>query len=535
MKILTHALIFLSLSGLYSCTEQISEEIQNNATAAPSSGSGGSTPDIETSAIRIINTANSTRSYIMHKAGSLDEACELQAPSGGFDAATYANNDPDTVIDCILDAEEFDLYFSGAELEVQVDDNLCEYVQYRPFKYFQWQPGSTGILAGSLAAPSKVVHKVECDAFCSTDVTYNALCGNSYASTAGFPTLSNQYVSEDDLLTSALCEFDYSDEDDGNGNTGPNCDEGKYRTTTYNLIEDPGTPGTCIVAEVTSEDTSCGGSLLNCYGGNATDILPADKTAEIYQNLELESLTFPIQMNSPFSKDEHTNLNIVNFSRICSSTSSTKVDSDFDVSLVDLLGSEVETMTSTNTYQPVAVDIEEDGVIDHYIYADHPFRGRAVASNPRDDVSPYYSVRCLDRARDTKAQIRIFVREWDRTFTSSNLFLGRLSDVNQGLNARMDSSGEQEPGRPWNNFLDWDDFLGDWDLNSLSDSNPNDGYGVFDPVFVDNQCRDINTGYCFDDFSGTADPAFTNQTTCEAASMDHYWIPSRDGFPEFTK
>lgn len=534
MKVWTQLFILLIFGSLISCTEEISEEIQNEATATPSSGSGGSPSTASTPSLRIVNKKNSNLSYFMHKAGSITEACELKSPSGGFDAADYANNDPDTVVDCILDAEEFDLYFDGAELEVQVDDNLCEYVQYKPFKYYQWQPGTTGIKAGSLLAPTKVIHEVICDEVCAADPAFTAVCDRTYASTTGFPALTNEYTNEDNLKSSALCAFDYSDEKFGI-NSGPNCDEGKYRTTTYNLIDDVDNPGTCIISEITDLDTDCGGNMFSCYGGNSTDVLPLDRTSTVTQNLELSSLEIELKMDSPFSKDELTNLNIVNFSRICSSTSNTKVDSDFDVALVNLIGSEVETMPPTTTYQPVAVDVEEDGVIDHYIYADHPFKGRGLFSSPRKDISPYYSVRCLDRARDTKAQIRIFIREWDRTFNSSNLFLSRISDVNQGVNARMDADGEQEPGTSWNNFLDWDDFLGDYDLSSTSDSNSNDGRGTFDPVFIDNQCTDINTGYCFDGLSGLSDAGFTNETTCAAASVNHYWIPSRDGFPEFIK
>lgn len=535
MNVWTQLFILLIFGSMISCTEEISDEIQNEATSTPSSGGGDSSTLVETPSIRVVNTKDSLLSYVMHKAGTQNEACELVSPAGGFDAENYSNNDPDTVIDCVLDAEEFDLYFEGAALEIQVDSNLCEYVQYRPFKYFQWQPGTTGITAGSTTAPSKVVHEVICDDICAADITYSAVCGKSFATTAGFPALSNEYTDEDDLETSALCAFDYSDETNSDGDQGPNCDEGKFRRTTYNLLNDPNNPGTCIIDNISDEDTSCGGSRLNCYGGNATDVLEQDEVSLITQNLALDSLTIPVEMDSPFSKGEDTNLNIVNYSRICSSTSNTKLDSDFDVALTNLLGNEIETMTPTTAYSPIAVDIEEDGVIDHYIYADHPFRGQAAASNPRGDVSPYYSIRCLDSARDTKAQIRVFVREWDRTFNSSNLFMSRISDVNQGVNARMDADGEQEPGSSWNNFLDWDDFLGDYDLSSTFDSNTNDGRGTFDPVFIDNQCTDINTGYCFDGLSGLNDAGFTNETTCAAASINHYWIPSREGFPEFIK
>ena len=532
MKKLMNMLILLCLISVVSCTEEISEDIQNQATSTPSTPSSPSVAD--SSSIRVVNNKDPLLSYVIHKAGSVDEACELSSPSSGFDANDYENDDSNYVVDCILDAEEYDIFFDGIDLDVQVDENLCEYVEYKPFKYFQWQPGFT----------QRTIYEVECAEFCQTDAATQNLCGNTYATYPGGSSLSfsNRIT---DLEASALCMYDYSDEESGEVN-GPNCDEGKVNVVVLTLDpDDPDSPTTCdaggglgYVTEAEATETECGGEVTACYGGAATNTanLDLDETSIVYQNLSLDSLTIDVSTeSSPFENEFTSNLSVANFSRVCSDTTNTKVNSDFDVLRTTLAGDEVETMTDTTSFAPIPIDIEEDGVIDHYALARHPLDGVGITASARNDVSPYYSIRCLDRARDTKAQIRIFVREWDRTFDTDNLFLARLSDVNQGVNARMDASGEQEPGRPWNNFLDWDDLFVDYDFNSSLDSNVNDLGGNLDPVFISNQCTDINTGYCFDGLGGASAPGFTNQTTCEAASVNHYWIPGTEAFPKFNR
>lgn len=523
-------LILIATSLMWSCSEEISEEIQDSNQSSPTSetndGSGTVIPDLEGSSIRVINSLSG--SYIMHKAGSFEEACEIPSPADGFDSADYANNNPDTAIDCILDAEEFDLYFGGAELNVQVDPNLCEYIDYQPFKFFDWQPGFT----------TRSVHRIECDDFCAG--LNPTICNQTFA-TESSGTFSNPVTS---TALSSLCQFDYSDESSGD-QSGPNCDSGNVTTTVYDLtsIETPAAdpndppvvscPGSPTITGVEAE--SCGGELSACYGGAATetDELELDEQSLITENPSLQDIDVDIEVTSPFENNLRSNLHIANFSRVCSSVGNTKIDADFDTALVNIQGDQIETIASTDIFQPIVVDENEDGSDDYVITAIHPFNGVATNSRPSNDIIPYYSIKCLDSARDIKAQIRVHIREWDRVIDPENLFISRLSDVNQGANSRMDAEGNQGIGNPWNDFLDWDDHLVDFDLDSSADSNPNDGTVFSDPVFINNQCLDINTGSCFDNGTGAADPAFTNQTTCNGASASHIWIPNRDSFPEF--
>ena len=104
MKKLMNMLILLCLISVVSCTEEISEDIQNQATSTPSTPSSPSVAD--SSSIRVVNNKDPLLSYVIHKAGSVDEACELSSPSSGFDANDYENDDSNYVVDCILDAEE---------------------------------------------------------------------------------------------------------------------------------------------------------------------------------------------------------------------------------------------------------------------------------------------------------------------------------------------------------------------------------------------------------------------------------------------
>ena len=520
MRALTYLLLLITASLFWGCSEEISEEIQaDNTSSATNGGGSGSEVIVEPGSIRVTN--NTSGSYIMHREGSLSEACELQAPADGFDTEDYANNNPDTAIDCILDAEEFDLYFGGAEIQLSVDENLCEYIEYRPFKYLQWQPGIS----------SRAVHEVSCDDTCSG----RAECNQTFATRISGSNFSNPTTS------SGLCEFDYSDELNALGEEGPNCDNGVATITSYNWSEDPnnlGNPAFCIFEEGETTTEDCGGEQSACYGGAATTTsgLRIDRVGLLIDNPALTEIDRSFSVDSPFSNNFRSNMHIASYSRICSSTSNTKIDADFDASLIDLLGHEVEAIASASEFEPIEVDVEADGTIDYRILADNPFQGIATSFTPRNSVTPYYSIRCLDSARDVKAHVRVHIREWDRVIDPENVFLVQVSDVNQGTLARMDSNGEQAEGSPWNDFLDWDDHFADFDLDLTTDQNPDDGAGALDPIFVNNQCVDVNIGVCFDGSvppSGAFDPAFTNQTTCEAASTSHRWIPGRTSFPEF--
>lgn len=533
-----------------SCTEKISDNVEQTATSAEEQKKA----QFVNKSIRVVNKGDEGLSFLLHKAGSMSAPCEIPSPSTGFSAQNYDKSSTTLTADCILDAQELDIFFQGVKLQLQVDDYLCKYVRYRPYRFFQFQPGTS----------TKRKYRVECDEACEN--SYPQYCDKEFATLSGpFTTGSvNPSTALANINTSSIqtegdpmsCTFDYSTKQVDL--TGPNCDPGTITTEVYRLEgieEDSGectkngaattdqtyaacktnggtwAPNISIIcpaqaggATLTFEDSiedDCGGSWYACLGGAGVDILQEDQRARgiLMSNSSLEYFEYDVEIESPFNKDFRSNLYVSNFSRICSSTGETKTQAKFDTSLFNIVGHEVEDMPYTNSKQGYSFDENGDGLTDYIAGGIHPFNVAGFGFH----VKPYYAFECLDAAEDITAQIRVFVREWDKEFDPTNPYIARLSDVNQS-NSLMDGEGDQVYGEEWDDRIDWDDIFADYDRNK------DNGY---DGAFLDNQCTSLTLGYCTDrtftdevtcllPANGTcSNLAFVTQATCEAAG--HTW------------
>ena len=131
--------IFLISVVTVSCTEEIAQELKdvdNQEAAAP-------TTSATNLGIRIVSKMNDGYSHIVHKEGSKATACEVVAPTTGWTAQGYTKSDATVAVDCVLEVEEQDLFWQDTNLEFTADNGMCEYVQYIPHRFFQYQPGWT--------------------------------------------------------------------------------------------------------------------------------------------------------------------------------------------------------------------------------------------------------------------------------------------------------------------------------------------------------------------------------------------------------
>jgi len=501
--------MMMTLLALVSCTEEISEELKNSETSDALTDAQkftGATMTLE-------HKMPEELSYRMHKEGSSTIECSLAAPATGFSASNYykslddyaAGEDPQ-VINCVLEAQELDLYQNGAELELTVDEFLCEYVTFEPFKYYTHPAGQT----------TRTLYELECE-----DTDCDSRCGNTYEnidlSTPGDPTFSG--LVDPSTLN---CYYDHTDND------GPNCDSGAITTIVFEMTgQDDPVPAdrTCTdIWEQTSDVTidECGGELNACLGGPSVDILDdPDFTTEIYENRELDELVLDFTIASPFSRisemDFQTNMYIANYSRICSNMTDLADKNDAsDYNGLDFQGKESEEIWRSNNYSGAdsvnfVVDNEGNtlssytrdiGILDNIdgstdsifgLNIDTPGTGQEYGSigyteNPWRGVhktSSYYAFRCLDKAYDTKAQIRLYIREWDRAYsdTVNPASFALISDVY--LDQIMDADGTTtNDGDDYNSVDDWDDFF----------TNPN---GSATPLWLNNKCEETNTTHHF--------------------------------------
>lgn len=209
-----------------SCTEKIADELKK----VDSQESSNSNQTLSNKGMRVVSTVNPGFSHLLHKEGNASAGCEILAPSAGWKASNYTKQDPSGTIvtDCILDVEELDLYQYGAKLKFDVDENLCEYVTYTPFRFFQYQPGIS----------TKVQFEVGCDEVCgefNEDVcnNYDGKLYKTFDEATNY-TSSNHFF---DSITGnpQTCQFDHSLGDA----FAPNCDSGSVTTKHYDITSYP--------------------------------------------------------------------------------------------------------------------------------------------------------------------------------------------------------------------------------------------------------------------------------------------------------
>tara|TARA_B100001971_G_C18268036_1_gene596533 strand:- start:108459 stop:110018 length:1560 start_codon:yes stop_codon:yes gene_type:complete len=506
-------LLGLTLIFTLSCTEEISEELKNSSTSDALTDA----QKFNGKSIKLEHLMDEELSYRIHKEGSSSLECELTSPSTGFfakdyyqDLDDYAGADPQ-VANCILEAQELDLWKNGAKLKLTVDEYLCEYVTYEPFKFYDYPAGRT----------TRVVYEVECD-----DEACGTGCGNTYENidlSGGAAAVSFSGAIDPSELS---CYYDHSE------NGGPNCDNGSIKTVTYNDTtesvdhdDDPSTPNICQITGTTQyvqtdvSEIDCDGEITACLAGPSVDFFQDPTiTTEIYNNEELEEFTQEFTIQAPAERIgesvyDDTNMYIANFSRICSNmTDLPSKNTAADFNGLDFQGKETERIWRSNNYSgSTATNVfieDEDKVynlsrnIGHLTnldssqssveglytdgsgaeygsigYTENPWRGPYR-------TSAYYSFKCLDKAFDTKAQIRLYIREWDRAYsdTVNPASFAYVSDIH--LDEIMDSDDLTNDNEEYNNRTDWDDFF----------LNPN---SIGTDMWLNNRCMETDTGVMF--------------------------------------
>lgn len=552
---------FLVLLAVMGCTEKVSEELSKPATSSSSSSSSS-----ELYSMKLTNTKNENFSHLLHLAGDAASDCEL-----GFttipDADDYDKTDRDLSADCILDVEESDLFFQGFDIKMNISEGLCEYVRVRPFAYWNYQPGKT----------NRVIFEVDCE----DDACNPTLCGNTfstYIDTNGdnvfddhtTDTFSNMV---DDTTIAKMCYFDHTNYPERYGVDGassaPNCDIGSVKTVVLNLSGNT-TDNTCAssltVTSVNEDD--CGGELRNCLEGPDDDF-GFDLTTHsgtIYFNNSLSAVEKDYNITSPYDLGKGSNRILANYNRACAGSDDGVTTTVFvDPGIVnDTTQGTANTIFSSNNFAGYlteikqrtpnvqvtdgtttinttlagtgaynygdginGIDFENDGTIDAYAYATGPFRGIAGGAQP------YYQFSCLDKAYDIRAQIRLFVREWDRQFNinTDSLAINAISDYyTADTVAKMDNGGTHDVDdlEDWNDFEDWDDFLlGDY---GTTDTTPN--YYVAPTATLESTMLNSNYQWYrydasvptnFADFTGITTTTNRVDNTCTEMSSPFDW------------
>ena len=488
------------------CTEKVSEELSAPATDA------SSTPPVETLDFELQNTKSKNLSYLLHQAGDSTSECKLSyltAPS----ANDYDKTDTNSAIDCILDVEESDLFYQGIDLKLNASEGMCEYVRVKPFSYWNFQPGVT----------NRVLYQFSCeDNSCSS-----TLCGNTFKSFTDNGAAPGIYDEGDTFSNPTdasspinFCYFNHKTKINRYGDDvthAPNCDEGSVKIIKIKISGTNADDNCNFTTSVdpqsgewpieSIETTECGGQFRACIAGPGedfdTDFLT--HTGRVHYNDGLGPMEKEFNIESPESRGLHSNRILANYTRsIATALNGTSevyfspghlnnADHTFIglhnvFSSTGFAGYTIETFsrgrglpvfdpvysslypapmghqitdgtsgTFLSSYAINGIDFEGDDQVDAYALATGPFRG---VSNL---VTPYYQFACLDKAFDIRAQIRLFVREWDRQFEHSNsAAINVISDVFQNATSALMDNNETpalDDFEVWNDIYDWDDFF----------------------------------------------------------------------------
>jgi hypothetical protein len=522
----------------YSCNEKISPELQNgSSTTVP----GGTSSEPDEYYFRVTNQSDVVLNYVLHRTGSGNAAtpCSINSStafsSGEFSAQGNSSIDHDQKLydyTCYFDAEELSLFYNGVIFQAEASKNTCEYITYQPFSFFEAMPGKS--IGNWNVLDCGTLTDIECQ---------TAAAGNSAVKigasviTPGHAvdrstniTVETSRVSVPFSDSQQLCYFDYTTNTTAVGN-GKNCDVGAFTVTTHSYSKNETTG---IVGVSTSQEQhSCGGSVLNCLGGPIKETKLADKytwgrlITKVEKDKEgIVKYTLPKLIDK---RDQ--NFDIVNFRRGLASReldfsnySAAGATTNWSLASPEISRFEptlIENYSINRVVHGSNFNIVEKSDITAFInsigqdaqpLAADPFMGinpdailgSAVSPQPWTGyptyrVSPFYTFSCMDKNDETKARIKIVIREWDRAFPSTTSSLELISDFGND-----DGSGQElrlqdvlltsvevdlDPsGSPYNDYDDWDDLIPmtrSAGASSTANWRPTDGW--FESILFPNQ------------------------------------------------
>lgn len=208
-----------------------------------STGTGGSTGPIgevdDNAGFRIYfyegEENSGTQKYSLHKAGTdFSSPCVVRQSD-----TAIADRD----ISCILDMPEEDLHVQGVKLQYNIPSDMCEYLYFRPYHFFNYDSSLTS------TTPTFLYYDIDADGDLGVDTN-----DDGDVDTPTLPAGLNG--------VNPQCPTDFSD------SGGPNCCVGSYTLRRRVWDPDRGAGGSY---ETTTTTEDWGGNLASCLHGPAMD------------------------------------------------------------------------------------------------------------------------------------------------------------------------------------------------------------------------------------------------------------------------
>lgn len=381
-------------------------------TAAPDLVSLGS--------FQLKNITQKDTSYYLHKygEGNQNTACEIAKTDLGSGDSALIDGVNDIV--CWLEAEEMQIFFNGADFQINTPIGLCEYTQIKPYYFWNAPPLNT----------NKIITQVTCDADPATcTAIQNAANAANFSN--GFTTDENGDGLWD---TNEICEGDYSP--DG----GANCDEGTITLIEQN-VNDMG---------ATSTSTSikkCEGKRTACYAGPGVDFKTNSSGFPIpvnYLSYTGQSVNYSITAPGPLGKGFGSNHYISNYTQTYTTGQYTY---DYTV------GSSTTGMQAYSNYSAVSNPSNQIR-----LKATDPMKRADSSATKKYPVQPFYEFSCLNYAHEVKGRIRLQIREWNQKFdqpvTAQVAEASPAALIRHTIDPTIDS--ETSGVGYWNDVNNWD-------------------------------------------------------------------------------
>lgn len=402
----------------------------------PTVNSPTSPPDLTTLAVfQLKNITQNSTSYHLHKYGVGNSVAKCEVPVTALGSGEEALIDQTNDILCWLEADEVQLYFNGGDFQLNAPAGYCEYIQVKPYYFWTAPPMNT----------QKIIKSVD--------------CAN---------TLSPNCVALGGVIESKIvCSGDYTSVG------GPNCDEGYVTLNAYNVAEDN-------TYTLTTSTTACGGKRTNCYAGPGVDFgvdregYPIATDYLAYTGLSIE---YKVTAPGPTGKNYGSNYYISNFTSNFSSgvdaylydyTSIGSITGMSRFSQVSQVGQYTYLTAGEPNYDNNAgVAAGDTAVVDGGLDPLKRANSTLIKTGPllwttgvrNYPVNPFYEFSCLNYAHETKARIRLQIREWNQIFRTP---VASYTEVSEASPLRMlkhsaNSTDYETSGVGyWNDVKAWD-------------------------------------------------------------------------------
>lgn len=443
MDLFKKLVLLSSLLALASCNETISPELQQGGVITPPDGE--TTPDTE-HYFRVVNTSDESLEYLLHKTGAGNKAakCEIVSETVPFSKNTYK---PHHDITCFLEARELALYGSGFSLTVEASANACDSVKYNPFGYYNRIPGDS---SGSYSF-------AKCE-------NYSGPTPPQGCNTAISTTLTSPVAFPIPLEDGELCRFNYNDQE--------MCDVGTITIseTLYTTVDDGSGGTTDIISTLPDRVIDCGGKPRKCVQGpyakdsnNGEDFSP---NGGLISKTVLDD-PFSLEYSYPSLLEEKRASTHVyaNYRRnLANYTIGYGEDDDsipYKLSFTGIKDFHPQLITEYAfdgmnflSYHGVTIPNGQANRYSAKPLAADPFMGLYNSTLPfRYDytVQPFYNFECLDNSYETKARIRIMIRDWDRVISKDEgiaddvELISDIFRIPQGSVTDQDLSGNYYP------------------------------------------------------------------------------------------